>query len=230
MQNARLFAEIPGSRIGWRRRTSISRGDQEPARVRGDRRPHSGAQAGAGANRAGGPDRHHRAHLGRDRNRQGARRPGDPHPQPAADGPWSSVNCGAISPGLVESELFGHEKGAFTGALSAQDRPVRAGGRRHDVPRRDRRAAARPPGEAAAGAAGEARSSGSGAPGPSRSTSASSPRPIGTSTKAVEQGHFRADLYYRLNVFPIDVPAAPGAEGRHSRSWCGTSCSSMPPG
>ncbi|SMP43683.1 sigma-54 dependent transcriptional regulator [Noviherbaspirillum suwonense] len=35
-----------------------------------------------------------------------------------ADGPFIAVNCGAISPSLVHSELFGHERGSFTGAVS----------------------------------------------------------------------------------------------------------------
>jgi two-component system response regulator PilR (NtrC family) len=38
-------------------------------------------------------------------------------------GPFVAVNCGAISPQLIESELFGHRKGAFTGAL--EDSPGR---------------------------------------------------------------------------------------------------------
>jgi DNA-binding NtrC family response regulator len=43
------------------------------------------------------------------------------HASPRRERPFIAVNCGALPPDLVEAELFGHEKGAFTGATTRRD-------------------------------------------------------------------------------------------------------------
>jgi formate hydrogenlyase transcriptional activator len=122
-----------------------------------------------------------------------------------SDRPLVKVNCGAISPGLVESELFGHVKGAFTGAIDKRvGRFELANGGTilldevGELPLEAQVKLLRVLQEQEFEPVGSSR------------TVRVDVRVIAATNRdleqAVREGSFRPDLLYRLNVFPIPVP------------------------
>jgi len=122
-----------------------------------------------------------------------------------ANGPFVPVNCGAIPGELLESELFGHEKGAFTGAVSARKGrfELAEGGTLFldeigDMPYEMQVKLLRVLQERTFERVGGGKAI------------KCNVRVIAAThqhlEQHVEEGKFRMDLYYRLNVFPLDVP------------------------
>ena len=122
------------------------------------------------------------------------------------------VNCAAIPAGLIESELFGHEKGAFTGALTKKmgrfelaDKGTifldEIGELPLDIQSKLLRVLQEGEFERVGGT----------------QTFKVNVRVIAATNRDLEQqsktGHYRPDLYYRLKVFPIHLPALREREG-----------------
>lgn len=123
---------------------------------------------------------------------------------PRSDGPFVPINCGAIPSELLESELFGHERGAFTGAISqkAGRFELAAGGTLFldeigDLPFAMQVKLLRALEERSFERVGGTRAI------------ATDVRVLAATNHDLESkiaaGEFREDLYYRLNVFPIEL-------------------------
>ncbi len=125
---------------------------------------------------------------------------------PRKNGPFVSVNCMALNPGVLESELFGHEKGSFTGAVAMRrGRFELAGGGTlfldeigelsHDMQVKLLRVLQERKFERVGGA----------------EEIEVDIRVVTATNKdlqdEVEKGNFREDLYYRLNVVHLMLPA-----------------------
>ncbi len=122
------------------------------------------------------------------------------------EAPFIPINCGAIPKELLESELFGHEKGAFTGAVNSRAGrfELAAGGTLFldeigDMPLDMQVKLLRVLQEKVFQRVG------------SNQDVSADVRIIAAThrdlEKMIAEGDFREDLFYRLNVFPIDVPA-----------------------
>lgn len=125
---------------------------------------------------------------------------------PRSSEPFIAVNCAAIPKELIESELFGHEKGAFTGAVSAREGKFKMadggtvfldeiGDMSLETQAKVLRVLEEKEIEKVGG----------------EKTIKVNVRVIAATNKdlgrAVEEGWFREDLYYRLNVMPLRLPA-----------------------
>lgn len=124
---------------------------------------------------------------------------------PRRNNPLIKINCAAISPTLIESELFGHEKGAFTGAIITKPGKLEVAHKGTlfldevgEIPREIQVKLLRVIQEHEFERVGGLR------------TIKVDVRIITATNKNllqdVRSGNFREDLYYRLNVFPIVVP------------------------